>query len=188
VTYFTKSAGDTLTAANVNAMLTQGIPPFADTTARDAAITAPFDGQMAYTTGNDTTWVYRSSAWVILTEPVQSWTPTVTQSNTVTKTVTWGWSQRSGGIFTASCRLDFTGAGTASNIITISGPLTWIVAGGSFLFYDTSLVTYRSGYVQNASTTTFSLIIDEGTGAYGLAGGDGITSGDVLIMTVTGNY
>jgi hypothetical protein len=188
LTYFTKSAGDTLTAANVNAMVQQGVPPFADTTARDAAITAPNEGQMAHTTDTDTTWIYRVGAWVIVSEPVQSWTPTVTQSGAVTKTVTWGIYQRAGGIYVASCRLDFTGAGTATNEIVVTSPITHVVANGAMTFYDTSLGAWRHGYAVPKSTTTFNFTIDEGTDYYGKAGGDGITAGDVLIMNVTGNY
>lgn len=184
------TAGDTFGASDADGILRQSTMNFADAAARDAALTGGIleEGMRAYTRDNNTYYSYNGSAWVIESEPVQSWSPTVTQSVTVSKTVTWGWYQRSNGMFTASCRLDFTGSGTATNIITITGPLTWIVAGGSFLFYDTSNAFYRAGYVQNASTTEFSLIIDEGTDAYGKAGGDGITSGDVLIMTVTGNY
>lgn len=184
------TAGDTFGASDADGIIRQTTMNFADAAARDAALTGGIleEGMRAYTRDNNTYYAYDGSAWVIESEPVQSWTPTVTQSGAVTKTVTWGFYRRTGGIFVASCRLDFTGSGTASNEIVVTSPITHIVAGGSMTFYDTSGGFWRHGYAVNKSTTTFNFTIDEGTDYYGKAGGDGITSGDVLIMTVTGNY
>jgi hypothetical protein len=189
VAYFDKSPGDTLTAANVDTLMLQSVMRFASEAARNAALSGVLaEGLVTYQDDTNTMTLYNGSAWVIVGEPVQSWTPTVTQSGAVTKTVTWGYYQRSNGLFTASCRLDFTGAGTATNKIIVTSPITHIVAGGSFMFYDTSNAFYRVGFVVPESTTEFSFAIDSGTDFYGKAAGDGITSGDVLWMTVNGNY
>jgi hypothetical protein len=126
MTYFTKSAGDSLRASQANALLKQGIPPFADATARDAAITAPADGEHAYLTGSDTLMEYQTSAWVIINEPKQTWTPTISQPGSITKTVNWGYSQRQGGMYRATCKLSITGSGTATNPIIVTTPFTHV--------------------------------------------------------------
>jgi hypothetical protein len=48
----------------VNGYLMQGVLVFANTTARDAAITAPAEGQFAFTKDTDSLWYYSGSAWV----------------------------------------------------------------------------------------------------------------------------
>jgi hypothetical protein len=59
----TFTTGEVLTAGDVNGYLMQGINVFADATARDAAITAPAEGQFAYTRDNNSLWYYTGSAW-----------------------------------------------------------------------------------------------------------------------------
>ena len=56
--------GEVLTAGDVNGYLMQGINVFADATARDAAITAPAEGQFAFTKDNNSLWYYDGAAWV----------------------------------------------------------------------------------------------------------------------------
>ena len=59
----TFNTGDVLTASEVNGYLMQGILVFADTAARDAAITSPQEGQFAYTKDNNSLWYYTGSVW-----------------------------------------------------------------------------------------------------------------------------
>jgi hypothetical protein len=56
-------AGEILTAADTNAFLMQGILVFADATARDAAITAPVEGQFAFLTSVNELFFYDGAAW-----------------------------------------------------------------------------------------------------------------------------
>jgi hypothetical protein len=59
----TFSAGEVLTAADVNTyIMQQQIMVFADATARDAAITAPAEGMFAYLKDTDALMVY-TTAW-----------------------------------------------------------------------------------------------------------------------------
>jgi hypothetical protein len=60
----TFTTGEVLTAANVNGYLMQGVLVFASTAARDAAITAPAEGQFAFTKDTDSLWYYNGTAWV----------------------------------------------------------------------------------------------------------------------------
>jgi hypothetical protein len=59
----TFATGDILTAADVNGYLMQGVLVFATTTARDAAITSPQQGQIALTKDTNTIWKYTGSTW-----------------------------------------------------------------------------------------------------------------------------
>lgn len=56
--------GEVLTAGDVNGYLMQGINVFTNATARDAAITAPAEGQFAFTKDNNSLWYYDGAAWV----------------------------------------------------------------------------------------------------------------------------
>ena len=56
--------GEVLTAGDVNGYLMQGINVFTNATARDAAITAPAEGQFAFTKDNNSLWYYDGAAWL----------------------------------------------------------------------------------------------------------------------------
>jgi hypothetical protein len=62
----TFNTGDVLTAGDTNGYLMQGVLVFDDAAARDAAITAPAEGQFAYLKDTDVTTYYNSSAWANL--------------------------------------------------------------------------------------------------------------------------
>ena len=63
--YRTFGAGEVLTASNVQTyLMDQAIPVFASSTARDAAITSPAEGQFAFLKDTDAFQVYTGSAWV----------------------------------------------------------------------------------------------------------------------------
>ena len=60
----TFTTGEVLTAGDVNGYLMQGINVFASEAARNAAITAPAEGQFAFTKDNNSLWYYDGAAWV----------------------------------------------------------------------------------------------------------------------------
>jgi hypothetical protein len=60
----TFTTGEVLTAGDVNGYLMQGINVFASNAARDAAITAPAEGQFAFTKDTNSLWYYDGAAWV----------------------------------------------------------------------------------------------------------------------------
>ena len=56
--------GDVLTAPDVNTyLMEQSVMVFADSTARDAAITAPSEGMFVFTKDNDTLFYYTGATW-----------------------------------------------------------------------------------------------------------------------------
>jgi hypothetical protein len=62
----TFATGDVLTAADTNGYLMQGVLVFASAAARDAAITAPQEGQFAYLKDTNVTTYYTGTAWANL--------------------------------------------------------------------------------------------------------------------------
>lgn len=60
----TFTTGEVLSAGDTNGYLMQGVLVFASAAARDAAITAPQEGQYAYLKDTDSTTYYSGSAWV----------------------------------------------------------------------------------------------------------------------------
>jgi hypothetical protein len=71
------TAGDVLTATQLNELMAQATPIFETTTARDAALTAPVDGMFAYTTTTPTStlWKYNGAAWKAQDGPWTTFTP-----------------------------------------------------------------------------------------------------------------
>jgi hypothetical protein len=61
----TFATGDVLTAADTNGYLMQGVWVFASAAARDAAVTAPQEGNTCYLKDTDQILVYSGSAWVV---------------------------------------------------------------------------------------------------------------------------
>lgn len=63
--YRTFSAGEVLTAANVQTYLQdQVIPVYADATAADAALASPAEGQFRFLKDTDAFQYYTGSAWI----------------------------------------------------------------------------------------------------------------------------
>jgi hypothetical protein len=60
----TFTTGEVLTAADTNGYLMQGVLVFASAAARDAAITSPQEGQMAYLKSDDAIYKYNGTSWV----------------------------------------------------------------------------------------------------------------------------
>lgn len=70
----TFAVGETLSAANVqNYLQDQAVMSFADSTARDAAVTSPEEGMVAVLRGTDVVTIYTGSAWVAI-EYYGAWT------------------------------------------------------------------------------------------------------------------
>lgn len=121
----------------------------------------PYRGQMIFETDTDK-FVARSvtDTWqdVIPLGAFGTWTPVVTQGVTPGQTITHARWTRHARLVTAQARINFTGAGTAGQIILVTG--LPVVAGntnyilGYFRYSDTP-TTIFAGVCNGASTTSF---------------------------------
>ena len=130
-------------------------------------------------------------AAVLASEAWTASTPTVTQSGTVAATVTQSRYVRLGRTITWSFRLDVTGAGTATNAVSVSLPVAAraanAFAAGAGYIYDASAPNMYAGTLILASTTTAQLLINGGASfnAFGVTPGIALASGDVIGGTIT---
>ena len=124
------------------------------------------------------------------TGALTAWNPTVTQLGAVANTVTEGWSTRFGRLVNCSCLLAVTGAGTASNLITLSLPYAALGDGRNIgtgfmkdasanSYYPAIVMTTASGvncYFDDASLVTAETSARLGSGNFtaGLANTDTI--------------
>lgn len=127
---------------------------------------------------------------------VDAWTPytpTLTQSGAVTKTVTYAKYQRVGRLIHFAVNLSITGTGTASNVVLVGLPVA-ASAGfdgcqlGPGLIYDSSASTVYNGNAAVVGTTT-AHIWPAADGAVTALGGRAFTaalaSGDLIRMSGT---
>jgi hypothetical protein len=152
--------------------------------------TAPYEGQVIYETDTDKSLVWNGSAWLYLSTPQTteiggawvSYTPTLTQSGAVTKTVTYAKFTQINKLCICNVRLEVTGAGTANNAITITLPLTCSSSAnvriGTALFYDGSTTISYNGAVQLLSTTTAAILPDVTNNFAGITPNVALASGD----------
>lgn len=121
-----------------------------------------------------------------------SYTPTLTQSGAVTKTVTYAKYRRLANSVQFQVVLAATGAGTANNVVTVSLPVTAATAasqtiGGGYIV-DASAVLKYTGTVIVTSTTVVSMAdTTQATGGVylgqtGAAFSAPLASGDSIIV------
>lgn len=98
---------------------------------------------------------------VVAADAWSSYTPTLTQSGAVTKTVTRAKYVQLGKMVTVSLDLTVTGTGTASNAVIVGLPVTAASASdnqiGSGIVFDASAGLLYQGAVVLASTTTIAM-------------------------------
>lgn len=121
-----------------------------------------------------------------------AYTPVLTQSGVVTKTVDAARYMQIGKLVFAQVRLTATGAGTANNRVTVSLPVTALAAVlniGSGELYDLSATTAYTGVVGMETTTTVSLVIGPATNAApaGVTGSPfsaALAAGDIILLSM----
>lgn len=125
-----------------------------------------------------------------------TWTPTLTQSGTVTATVTRARYMRIGKTIHFYASLAVTGTGTASNAVTVSLPVTaaasgFMVPGGGHIGDVSAALNYpgltwlqstTTAVLFNAVTTSATLLYPLGQSSFTAA----LASGDVV--TIGGTY
>lgn len=149
------------------------VRPFASAAARDAMITAPVENMVAALADVNTLSVYSGAAWSTI-GPVHgaglTWTPTWTQSATITKTVTLATYTRVGRQVTAAFILAATSAGTSGQPILFGLPVPCLGGAsglviGSGVYYDLGGLTYKVFVARTQSTSTFGFILEGGASA-----------------------
>lgn len=192
----------TITTANITDRRTTGTGQFGRAAALGAKITctsttrptAPFEGLDIYETDTDIEYTYSGSAWVPTAQLLgwTAYTPTLTQSGAVTKTVTYAKYVKVGRTVSGVINLTATGAGTANNAVLIGVPATAAAADfqvvGSGLIYDDSVVTYYHGLTVLNATTTFAIHPTGGGPLMGQTGANfpnALASGDVIRFCFT---
>jgi hypothetical protein len=119
----------------------------------------------------------------------KTWTPAVTQSGSVTVTVTDAKYWRVGRLVHAFAKLAVTGSGTAGNIVTVTVPFTAAAANtfvGIGSIFDTSASTFYSGTARLQSTTVVAIIPHNATSYLGSAAfSAGLAAGDNVDISIT---
>lgn len=165
--YHDFTAGEVLTAANLEDYCqNQSVMRFASSAARDSALASVLtEGLLSAQTDSNSMTAYSGAAWSTvgpLWGAWTSWTPVVTQSNTPTLTNNSSGYVRIGRLIIASFAVTLTSAGTVSNDVVVSLPVTArggtsIVNAGYGTIEDVSVNARYSGACLMVSTTTFKI-------------------------------
>jgi CheY-specific phosphatase CheX len=160
----TFTVGEVLTAADTNGYLMQGVLVFADAAARDAAITAPAEGQFAYTKDTNGLWYYDSSAWVAsgATGDIEGVTAgvgisgggtsgTVTVTNSMATAITTAGDLIKG---TGSGTFDRLGIGATGDVLTVAaGTASWAAPAGGTSFSGCAVKNSSGPTISNNTHT-----------------------------------
>ena len=148
--------GEVLTAADVDGYLMQNIWVFASTAARDAAVTAPAEGNFAFTKDTDSLWYYNGAAWVAsgATGDIEGVTAGVGISGGGTSGTVTVTNSMATAITTAGDTLYGTGSGTFSRLgIGTAGQVLKVNSGATAPEWGAAAT---GGSLTLLSTTTFS--------------------------------
>jgi hypothetical protein len=153
------------------------------------------EGQMIYETDTDLVYIY-NGGWVRFGASAgwTTYTPTLTQSSAVTKTVTYAKYEKIGRLVKVATNLSVTGTGSANAAITMTLPFTANTTAlweGQGVIYDASGTTIYPGFAAIVTSTTMALtdstayttvnVFHGQTGAFGAA----LASGDQVAMSMT---
>lgn len=135
--------------------------------------------------------LWDGSAWVILSEPPQTWTTGLSQPASVTHTTTFARYQRSRGFFTAVATLTLTAGGAGASTVGLATPVTLTNAeaiGGSFTVYDSGSTIYAGSVYPSGLTGGFYLQVSGNGVPFGGAPAVTLASGDIIRVAIFGWY
>jgi hypothetical protein len=151
----TWATNDVPTASDFNTQFRDQVISTCTSGTRPAGTT----GQFIYETDTNFLYVY-VGGWIQMGNAGQwaSWTPVLTQSTAVTKTVTYARHFKSGRTVTCTWALAVTGTGTGSNAVTVSLPFTAASSAfGSAFIYDASASLWYPAVSILSSPTAIAL-------------------------------
>lgn len=191
--------GEVLTSANLIDYVQKQVVIVCDSSADYPDSSTRREGMVVYDKALDANLTFDGTNWVrtlaLTTTAVQTWTPTLTQSGTVTHTATEARYVRTGTLVQAWGYLSVTGSGTTNNTVTVTLPVTASGnATGSVLgtaFIGAGGVVYV-GVAQLASSTTLSFRVAPGnaaaslggTGSFGVNPNVGLANGDSVRFAI----
>lgn len=187
--YTTFSDGSVLTASQVNTNFRDQVVSTVTSGTRPSGT----EGQIIYETDTDLLYIY-NGGWVRFgaSGGWTSYTPTLTQSATVTKTVTYAKYEKIGRMVTVNINLAITGTGTAASAINIGIPFTAATSGlivGSGVWNDNGTGFYP--FIAGLATTTTLQCWDATQAATNILAGAGsattaaMASGDTIQLCAT---
>lgn len=195
----TFTAGEILTAANMNISASTGVPVFATTADRDAAFGGTgektlAEGQYCYIESNKATQYYNGSAWKTVLLPWTSFTPTWSSGFTAgNATQTWAY-QITGDIVTVE---GITTLGTTSSVtglpvltLPVNRSSSSVAMIGFGLLQDSGVATYQAMPISNSQTNCI-FFATAASGNYAETGSTSATvpftwgTGDEISATLT---
>lgn len=118
-----------------------------------------------------------------------SYTPTLTQSATLTKTINYAKYQRVGRLIFMTVNLAITSAGTAGNAILVGLPVTAASSSGiigSFRYFDSGSAIYvGTASADGGSTSVTRLFAPSSSAAFGINPAVTAASGDTVEVSIT---
>lgn len=126
--------------------------------------------------------------WLHATESI-NWNPTLTQSNSVSKTMGTNVYWQTGKRIHATCFATASSSGTSGQNILLSLPVTattWtsLTCIGSGWIYDTSTATFYQGAVLLNNSTTCGIRINGQAGFLGAAPAFAMATGDIITVSL----
>lgn len=128
---------------------------------------------------------------VVTNDAWTSYTPTLTQSGAVTKTVTYAKYQRTGRMISVNVMLAVTGTGSAGDQVIVGLPVTAALSSslapiGTFIVADSSAVLNYVAGCSQASTTTVYGLVNAAANTLGVSGFTAaLASGDTVGFCAT---
>jgi len=142
-----------------------------------------------YTAGLTTGQVLTAATMDSIGAAAETWTPVITQGVNVTYTNIYARYQRIQNIVFVYARLNVTSAGTATNSLSVSLPVTaksTLGISGNMSIYDNSASTPYNGFAFTPTTTTVNSVGDwAGNGVWGTFPSLAIANGDVIWINLS---